>query len=98
MLFCETIFATSVPQNIAIRSETQVLRCFTCRRFANCSETLPNIILAQMEENACFFAKPFSQLLYPEILQSGPKHNICSVLRDEGLRIAPKHSQTSFWL
>ena len=52
--FCETIFTTSVPRNSAMRSETQVLQRFTCKRFANCSETLQNIILAVMEQNGCF--------------------------------------------
>jgi hypothetical protein len=39
-----------------------------------------------------------SQLWYPETVYSGPKHKFCIFLPVEGLRNAPKHSQTSFWL
>ena len=38
-----------------------------------------------------------SQLRYPEIVHSGPKHKFCIFLRAEGQRNALKHSQTSFW-
>ena len=40
---CETIFAASVPRNRAFRPQRQGLLLFTCRRFAKCSGTLPNI-------------------------------------------------------
>jgi hypothetical protein len=39
-----------------------------------------------------------SQLLFPEILHGGPKHEFFIFLRAEGLQYAPKHSQTSFWV
>jgi hypothetical protein len=39
-----------------------------------------------------------SQLRYPETVYSGPNHKSCIFLPVEGLRNAPKHSQTSFWV
>jgi hypothetical protein len=37
-----------------------------------------------------------SQLRFPEIVDSGPKLKFCIFLHVNGLRNAPKHSQTSF--
>jgi hypothetical protein len=37
-----------------------------------------------------------SQLWYPETVYSDPKHKFCICIPVEGLRNAPKHSQTSF--
>jgi hypothetical protein len=39
-----------------------------------------------------------SQLWYPETLHSVPKHKFCIFSPVEGLRNAPKHSETSFWV
>jgi hypothetical protein len=39
-----------------------------------------------------------SQFRYPETVYSVPKHKFCIFLLVEGLRNAPKHSQTSFWV
>jgi hypothetical protein len=47
------MFASTVPQNSAFSTETQVLHLYACRRLAKCSETLPNIILGLMEYNGC---------------------------------------------
>jgi hypothetical protein len=41
--WCETIFATSVLQNRALKPKTQMLHLFTCRRFFKCSKRQPNI-------------------------------------------------------
>jgi hypothetical protein len=38
-----------------------------------------------------------SQVWYPEIVHSGPKHKFCIFLHAEGKRNALKRSQTSFW-
>ena len=45
-----------------------------------------------------YVAKPFLQLRYPELVHSGPKHKFCIFSHAEGLRNAPEHSQTSFWV
>jgi hypothetical protein len=45
-----------------------------------------------------FGAKPFSQLRYPEILHSGPKHIFTSFLQYEGFRTAQKQSKPSFFV
>jgi hypothetical protein len=38
-----------------------------------------------------------SQVWYPEIVHSGPKHKFLIFLHAEGKRNALKHPQTSFW-
>jgi hypothetical protein len=39
-----------------------------------------------------------SQLRYPEIVHSAPKHKFCIFLRAEGKRNALKQTQTWFWV
>jgi hypothetical protein len=49
---------------------------FTCRGFAKCSKTLPNIILVQWTRMDA------SQLWYPEIVHLGPKHKVSEIIRN----------------
>ena len=44
-----------------------------------------------------FMAKLFPEVRYSRIVYSASKHNFCMNFCVEGLRNAPKHSQTSFW-
>ena len=50
---------SSIPQNSAFRSKTQVLQQFSCRRSAKCSETLPNIVLGPIGQIGCVCGKTF---------------------------------------
>jgi hypothetical protein len=61
-------------------------------------QNTPNIILGLTSRTGDFTSKQFSQLRYPKMVHSGRKHEFCILLRAEGLRNAPKHSQTSFWV
>jgi hypothetical protein len=65
---------------------------FTYRGFAKCSETLPNIILGPMDSNGCFIT------LVRRNIAFGPETRVFHLLPAEGLRNAPKHFLTSFWV
>jgi hypothetical protein len=61
-----------------IQARNTSFSSFTCQVFAKCSETLANIILGQ------WIRTDASQLWYPELVHSGPKHKFCIFLRAEG--------------
>jgi hypothetical protein len=56
------------------------------------SETLANIILGPMDQNGCFTT------LVSRNIAFGPETRVFLLLLAEGLRNAPKHFQTSFWV
>jgi hypothetical protein len=58
----------------------------------------PNIILGLTSKTGDFTSKQFLQLQYTKMVHSGRKHEFCILLRAQGLRNAPIHSQTSFWV
>jgi hypothetical protein len=83
----EWCFTTLVPRHSAFRPETS-FHLFTCKRLAKCSIILPNIICVQWS------SMDASQLWYPEIVHSGPKHKFSSFymsMDSEVLRNTPKY-------
>ena len=75
-----------------VQARNTSVASFTCRRLANCSETLSNIILGPMEYNGCFTTS------VPRNSAFMPQTQVLHLLRAEGWRNALKHNQTSFWV
>ena len=84
MLSLRNYFRKFGTRNSAFRLETQVLHHFTCRRFAKCFKTLPNIVLGLVESNGCCCCETMFGISVPEILCSRPKHKFRIILRVEG--------------
>jgi hypothetical protein len=86
------------PPNSAFRAETQVLHLFTFQSIMKCSKHSQSLFSVQWSRMDASVTKPYSQLRYPNIVQSGPKHEFRIFVHSEGIRNAEKHSQSSFWV
>jgi hypothetical protein len=77
-----------------IHSRNKSFLSFYITKVFKLLESNPNHHFLQWSRMDAFSVKPFSQLRYPEILHSGPKHKFCIFSHAEGLQSAPNHSQT----
>jgi hypothetical protein len=91
-IWCEIIFATSVPRNSAFTPETQVLHLLHSERFRNAPKHSQTSFLVQWSTTDAVCTKPFSQLEYPKIVHSVLKHKFCIFSHVEGLRNTAKYS------
>ena len=66
MLSLRNYFRKFGTRNSAFTPETQVSDRFTCRRFANCFETLRNIMVGLVEQNGCFRCETIFESSVPQ--------------------------------
>ena len=66
-------FESSISRTSAFSAKNKLLHDFSCRRFAECSETLPNIVLDLIAQIGCIRGKSFSGRSVPRTSAFIPK-------------------------